>query len=145
MAGTTKTASAIWEGDLPSGKGTIANSGSGALDNLGVTWKARAESNDLTSPEELIAAANAACFAMALSHALASGGNTAEKLEVTAKCTFSLDNGPKITAMDLSVRGTVPGMDAAAFKQAADDAGANCPVSTALKASVNYTVSAELA
>lgn len=145
MAGTTKTASAIWEGDLPSGKGSIVSVGSGAISNLGVTWKARSETNDLTSPEELIAAANAACFSMALSHTLANGGTTAEKLEVTAKCTFSLDNGPKITAMDLHVRGTVPGMDADAFKAAADGAGVNCPVSSALKASVEYTVTAELA
>jgi osmotically inducible protein OsmC len=145
MAGTTKTASAVWNGDLMSGSGSITDSGSGALNNLGVTWKARAESNDHTSPEELIAAANAACFAMALSAGLAGGGNAPEKLEVSAKCTFSLDNGPMITEMALHVRGTVPGMDADAFKQAADNAGQNCPVSTALKGSVNYTVTAELA
>lgn len=145
MAGTTKTATAVWEGDLPSGKGSVTSSGSGALDGLGVTWKARAESNELTSPEELIAAANAACFSMALAHTLASGGNAPERLEVTAKCTFSLDNGPKITAMALHAKGTVPGMDAEAFSAAADGAGNNCPVSSALKGSVEYTVTAELA
>jgi osmotically inducible protein OsmC len=145
MAGQTKTANVTWSGDLMSGSGTITSVGSGAISNLGVTWKNRAEASEGTSPEELIAAANAACFAMALSHGLAQGGNTAESLEVTAKCTFSLDNGPKITKMDLHVRGKVPGMDADAFKQAAAGAGENCPVSSALKGNVEYSVTAELA
>ena len=145
MAGATKTANVTWNGDLMSGKGTITSVGSGAISNLGVTWKNRTESDAGTSPEELIAAANAACFSMALSHALAQAGNTAEKLEVTARCTFSLDNGPKITTMDLHVRGTVPGMDLDAFKQAAAGAGENCPVSTALKGNVTFNVTAELA
>jgi len=145
MAGATKTANVTWNGSLMDGKGTIDSVGSGAISNLGVTWKNRTESEEGTSPEELIAAANAACFAMALSHGLAQAGNTAEKLEVTAKCTFSLDNGPKITTMDLHVRGSVPGMDADAFKQAAAGAGENCPVSTALKGNVTFNVTAELA
>ena len=144
MAGATKTANVTWNGDLMSGRGTINSVGSGAISNLGVTWKNRTESDEGTSPEELIAAANASCFAMALSHALAQAGNAAEKLDVTAKCTFSLDNGPKITTMDLHVRGTVPGMDADAFKQAAAGAGENCPVSTALKGNVTFNVTAEL-
>lgn len=144
MAGATKTAKVTWTGNLMEGRGTIDSVGSGAISNLGVTWKNRAETEEGTSPEELIAAANAACFSMALSAGLARDGHTPEKLEVTAKCTFSLDNGPKITTMDLHVRGTVPGMDAAAFKQAAQGAGENCPVSTALKGSVAYTVTAEL-
>jgi lipoyl-dependent peroxiredoxin len=145
MAGATKTANVTWNGGLMDGKGTIDSVGSGAISNLGVTWKNRAETEEGTSPEELIAAANAACFAMALSAGLAQGGNAPEKLEVTAKCTFSLDNGPKITTMDLHVRGTVPGMDADAFKQAAEGAGENCPVSTALKGNVTFNVTAELA
>ena len=145
MAGATKTANVTWNGNLMDGKGTITSVGSGAISNLGVTWKYRTETEEGTSPEELIAAANASCFAMALSHGLAQGGNAPEKLEVTAKCTFSLDNGPKITTMDLHVRGTVPGMDAAGFKQAAEGAGENCPVSTALKGNVTFNVTAELA
>lgn len=145
MAGATKTANVTWNGNLMDGKGTITSVGSGAISNLGVTWKYRTESEEGTSPEELIAAANAACFAMALSHSLAQAGNAPEKLDVTAKCTFSLDNGPKITTMDLHVRGTVPGMDADAFKQAAAGAGENCPVSTALKGNVTFNVTAELA
>ena len=144
MAGATKTANVTWNGNLMDGKGTIDSVGSGAISNLGVTWKNRAEAEEGTSPEELIAAANAACFAMALSNGLAQAGNVPEKLEVTAKCTFSLDNGPKITTMDLHVRGTVPGMDADAFKQAAAGAGENCPVSTALKGTVTFNVTAEL-
>ena len=145
MAGATKTANVTWNGSLMDGKGTINSVGSGAISNLGVTWKNRAEAEEGTSPEELIAAANAACFAMALSHGLAQAGHPAEKLEVTAKCTFSLDNGPKITTMDLHVRGTVPGMDADAFKQAAEGAGQNCPVTSAMKGNVTHTVTAELA
>ncbi|HUG14965.1 MAG TPA: OsmC family peroxiredoxin [Thermomicrobiales bacterium] len=144
MAGATKTANVTWKGDLASGSGTITSVGSGAFSNLGVTWKNRTESEDLTSPEELIAAANAACFAMALSHGLAQAGHAPEKLEITAKCTFSLDGGPKISNMDLHVRGTVPGMDRAAFEAAAEGAGNNCPVSTAFKGNVAYTVKAEL-
>ncbi len=82
---------------------------------------------------------------MALSAGLAQAGHAPEKLDVTAKCTFSLDGGPKITTMDLHVVGTVPGMSAEQFKQAADGAGVNCPVSTAMKGNVTYTVTAELA
>lgn len=145
MAGATKTANVTWNGNLMDGKGAITSVGSGAISNLGVTWKYRTESEEGTSPEELIAAANAACFAMALSHSLAQAGNAPEKLDVTAKCTFSLDNGAKITTMDLHVRGAVPGMDADAFKQAAAGAGENCPVSTALKGNVTFNVTAELA
>jgi osmotically inducible protein OsmC len=82
---------------------------------------------------------------MALSNGLAQAGHAPEKLDITAKCTFSLDNGPKITTMVLDVRGTVPGMDAAAFQQAAEDAGKNCPVSAALKGNVQHTITASLA
>lgn len=144
MAGATKTANTVWEGSLAEGKGSITSVGSGAISNLGVTWKSRTESEDLTSPEELIAAANATCFSMALAAGLGREGHNPERLEVTATCTFSLDGGPKITTMDLHVRGTVPGMDAAAFRQAAEQAGHNCPVSQALKGNVTHTVTAEL-
>lgn len=145
MAGATKTANVTWNGGLMDGSGTITSVGSGAISNLGVTWKNRAEVEEGTSPEELIAAANAACFAMALSAGLAGAGTPPTSLEVSAKCTFSLDNGPKITTMDLHVRGTVPGIDADAFQAAAQGAGANCPVSAALKGNVTHNVTAELA
>lgn len=145
MAGATKTANVTWNGDLMQGGGTITTVGSGAFSNLGVTWKTRTETEDLTSPEELLAAANAACFAMALSGALARGGNVPAKLEITAKCTFSVgDGGAKVSNMDLTVRGTVPGIDQATFEKTADEAGKNCPVSTALKGNVEYSVTAEL-
>lgn len=145
MAGTTKTANVTWSGSLFEGKGTINSVGSGAIGDLGVTWKNRAEAEEGTSPEELIAAANAACFAMALSAGLAGAGHAPEKLDVTAKCTFGLDGGPKITTMDLHVVGTVPGMSAEDFKAAADGAGVNCPVSSAMKGNVTFNVTAELA
>lgn len=144
MAGQTKTANVTWQGGLVDGSGTITSVGSGAFSNLPVSWKTRTETNDSTSPEELIAAANAACFAMALSFSLAQAGHAPEKLDISAKCTFSLDNGPKITTMDLHVRGTVPGMDAAAFEEAAQGAGANCPVTSAMKGNVTHNVTAEL-
>lgn len=144
MAGTTKTANVTWNGGLMDGGGTITSVGSGAISNLGVTWKNRAETAEGTSPEELIAAANAACFAMALSAGLGQAGHAPESLEVTAACTFSLDGGPKITTMDLHVRGKVPGIDADAFKQAAEGAGQNCPVSSAMKGNVEHRVTAEL-
>jgi osmotically inducible protein OsmC len=145
MAGATKTANVTWQGSLMDGKGTITSVGSGAFSNLGVTWKARTENESATSPEELIAAANGACFAMALSNGLAQAGHAPEKLDITAKCTFSLDNGPKISTIDLNVRGTVPGMDAKAFQQAAEEAGKNCPVSAAFKGNVQHNITAELA
>ena len=145
MAGTTKTANVSWSGGLMDGEGTITSVGSGAISNMGVTWKNRAETEQGTSPEELIAAANAACFAMALSAGLAQAGHAPEKLDVTAKATFSLDGGPKISTIALHVVGTVPGMSAEQFKQAAEGAGVNCPVSSAMKGNVEYTVTAELA
>jgi osmotically inducible protein OsmC len=140
-----RTANVTWKGDLAHGGGTITDTGSGAFSNLPVTWAARTEKSDgKTSPEELIAAANAACFAMALSHGLAQAGHAPEELQISATCTFSLEGGPRISNMDLRVRGKVPGMDAAAFKEAAEGAGKNCPVSTALKGNVEYSVTAEL-
>jgi lipoyl-dependent peroxiredoxin len=146
MAGAKRTASVVWEGDLMSGGGTITETGSGAFGNLPVTWKARTESSEgKTSPEELISAALASCFSMALSGALARGGNQPQKLEVSATTTFSLDGGAKVDSIDLDVRGTVDGMDEAAFEEAARGAGENCPVSQALKGNVSINVTAKLA
>src|SRR6476660_9167675 len=113
------------------GSGTIAEVPSGAFGPLDVSWASRAEEpNGKTSPEELIAAAWAACFSMALSHGLAQGGNTPEKLETSATVTFQPGEG--ITKGVLTVRGTVPGLDEDGFRKAAADAGKNCPVSKAL-------------
>ena len=141
-----RTARVVWEGDLPHGKGMITKTGSGALGDLPVTWASRTErSADKTSPEELIAAAHAACFAMALSYGLANAGNAPERLEVSATSTFETAGGPKFSKIVLDVRGAVPGMDQAAFEQAAQGAGQMCPVSQALKGNVEIQVNATLA
>jgi lipoyl-dependent peroxiredoxin len=147
MPTQTKTAKVTWKGTLQEGSGRITETGSGALGNLPVTWKARTEDQSATSPEELIAAAQAACFSMALSAGLARGGNPPEQLEVEARCTFDYggEAGPHISTMAISVRGRVPGMDAAAFQQAAEGAGSGCPVSKALAGNVEITVQAQLA
>src|SRR5512147_699164 len=121
---TTRTAATHWEGSLMEGAGkvTLESSGIGTYD---VSWPSRAEEpNGKTSPEELIASAWAACFAMALSHGLAQAGNPPEKLETSATLTFQPGEG--IVRGALTVRGTVPGIDAAAFEQAADTAKQNC-------------------
>jgi lipoyl-dependent peroxiredoxin len=140
---TERTAEAVWEGSLMEGSGTITKTGSGALPELPVTWASRAESSDgRTSPEELIAAAHAACFAMALSHALAEAGNAPERLETSATVTFVPGTG--ITKAALTVRGRVPGIDESAFVEAAEGAKDGCPVSGALKGNVELTVDAQL-
>jgi osmotically inducible protein OsmC len=126
------------------GAGTITSVGSGAFGPLDVTWASRAEeSNGRTSPEELIAAAHAACFSMALSHGLAQGGNPADKLDVDATVTFVPGTG--ITSIALTVRGSVPGIDAESFVAAAEGAKQNCPVSTALASVPEITLDASLA
>jgi osmotically inducible protein OsmC len=140
-----RTAHVTWSGSLMEGSGTITSVESGAFGPLGVTWAARTEdaSGGLTSPEELIAAAHAACFSMALSHGLAQAGTPPEKLDVDATLTFVPGTG--ITTVALAVRGSVPGLDEAAFAEAAETAKDNCPVSKALAAVPEITVSASLA
>ena len=128
---TDRKAEVVWQGDLMNGSGTIQEVGSGAFGPLDVSWASRAEEpNGRTSPEELIAAGWAACFAMALSHGLAQAGNAPEKLETSATVTFQPGEG--ITKGHMTVRGTVPGLDEDGFKAAADNAKQNCPVSKAL-------------
>jgi lipoyl-dependent peroxiredoxin len=141
---TERTANVTWSGSLMDGSGTIEEVGSGAFGPLAVTWASRAEQPDEnTSPEELIAAAHAACFSMALSHALAQAGSAPERLETSATVTFVAGTG--ITKSALTVRGTVPGMDEAAFLEAAEGAKAGCPVSKALAGVPEITVEAALA
>jgi len=137
-----RRAAVVWEGDLMSGSGTITSTRSGALGNLDVSWKARTEDpGGSTSPEELIAAALAACFSMALSHGLAQAGNPPERLDVSATCTFEqVEGGWKITTVGLDVSGRVPGIDEEAFEQAAEQAKQGCPVSRALEGNVEITV-----
>ena len=140
---TERKAEVVWQGDLLNGSGTIESVTSGAFAPLDVSWPSRAEDpNGKTSPEELIAAAWAACFAMALSNGLAKGDNPPEKLETSATVTFQPGEG--ITRGALTVRGTVPGMDAEAFRAAADDAKKNCPVSQALAGIPDVTLEATL-
>jgi osmotically inducible protein OsmC len=141
---TERRAQVTWRGDLMSGEGTIEQVGSGAFGPLAVSWRARTESpNGKTSPEELIAAAHASCFSMALSHALAQSGNAPERLSASATVTFVPGTG--ITSSALEIEGTVPGIDEEAFRQAADAAKDNCPVSQALKGNVELSVTARLA
>jgi osmotically inducible protein OsmC len=140
-----RRAAATWNGDLMSGSGTIDEVGSGAFGPLDVSWAARSEeeSGGKTSPEELIAAAHASCFSMALAHSLAQAGNAPERLETSAVLTFVPGTG--ITKSALTVRGTVPGLDADGFREAAEDAKKNCPVSQALAGVPEITLDAELA
>ena len=141
---TDRRADVVWQGDLMNGSGTIAPAPSGAFGPLDVSWASRAEEpNGRTSPEELVASAWAACFAMALSHALAQCGNAPEKLETSATVTFQPGEG--ITSGKLTVRGTVPGLDDDAFREAAEAAKANCPVSKALAGIPDVTLEAGLA
>jgi osmotically inducible protein OsmC len=123
-------ADVTWEGDLLSGHGSVKPA-SGAFPELQLTWRARSESRDAgTSPEELVAAAHAACFTMALSFGLANAGHPPERLETSARVGFQAGEG--ITGIQLYVRGRVPGLDAAGFQQAAQSAEETCPVSKAL-------------
>jgi osmotically inducible protein OsmC len=140
-----RRASVTWSGDLINGSGTIDEVGSGAFAPLDVTWAARSEesSGGKTSPEELIAAAHASCFSMALANVLAKAGTAPERLQTSAAVTFVPGTG--ITSIALSVRGTVPGLDAEGFRAAAEDAKQNCPVSQALAAVPEITLDAALA
>lgn len=141
---TDRTANVVWKGDLASGSGTIESVTSGVFGGLGVSWASRANEPDgQTSPEELIAAAWASCFSMALSSGLAKGGTPPEQLDVSVVVT--LQPGEGIIRGALTVRGTVPGLDADGFQAAAEGAKANCPVSKALAGIPEVTLDAGLA
>ena len=139
-----RRAAVTWNGDLMDGSGTIDEVGSGAFGPLDVSWPARSEeaSGGKTSPEELIAAAHASCFSMALAGGLAKAGNAPERLQTSAVVTFVPGTG--ITKIALSVRGTVSGLDAEGFRQAAEAAKVGCPVSQALAGVPEITLDAEL-
>ncbi|HVN03739.1 MAG TPA: OsmC family protein [Bryobacteraceae bacterium] len=124
-----RTASAVWQGDLKQGKGQISTA-SGVLSNTQYSFSTRFENGIGTNPEELLGAAHAGCFAMALSGQLGAAGLTAERLEVTA--TISLEkteSGFAITGSHLELKAKIPGADQAAFEKAAANAKAGCPVS----------------
>jgi lipoyl-dependent peroxiredoxin len=141
---TERRADVIWRGDLLNGEGRIENVTSGAIGGLDVSWPARSEEpGGKTSPEELIAAAHATCFSMALSNGLAQAGHAPDQLETSATVTFQPGEG--ITKIALAVAGTVPGMDESAFRVAAEQAKENCPVSKALTGVPEVTLDARLA
>jgi lipoyl-dependent peroxiredoxin len=137
------TAHVTWSGSLIEGDGTIESVGSGVFGALPITWNARiGDETGKTTPEELLAAAHASCYSMALSHGLAQGGNPPDSLETSAIVSFVPGTG--ITKIALTVKGSVPGVDETAFLAAAQDAVENCPVSKALAAVPEITVDASL-
>jgi lipoyl-dependent peroxiredoxin len=140
---TDRRADVRWQGSLMEGSGVIRSTTSNVIGEQKVSWPNRAEDNpDSTSPEELIAAAHAACFSMALSGGLARAGNPPEELNTSATVTFQPGEG--ITKIALTVEGRVPGIDEAAFTEAANAAKANCPVSKALAGVPEITLEARL-
>jgi osmotically inducible protein OsmC len=140
---TDRKAEVTWQGDLMSGNGRIDSVTSGAIGGLEVSWPARSEeAGRLTSPEELIAAAHATCFSMALAHGLGQAGHPPEELKTSATVTFQPGEG--ITKIALDVAGRVAGIDEAAFTEAAQQAKENCPVSKALTGVPEITLTARL-
>jgi lipoyl-dependent peroxiredoxin len=140
---TERRAEVTWSGDLLSGSGTIERVGTGAFGPLAITWKDRAEEpGGNTSPEELLAAAHAACFSMALSGGLARAGHTPETLSTSATVTFVPGTG--ITKSVIELEAKIPGIDEAEFQEAAEAAKENCPVSQALKGNVELELRAHL-
>jgi osmotically inducible protein OsmC len=141
---TERRADVTWNGSLIDGSGTIRTTTSGAFGDLAVSWAARAEdeTGGKTSPEELIAAAHAACFSMALSNVLAKAGHAPDELNTSATVTFQPGEG--ITKIALTVEGVVPGIDKDAFLEAAENAKENCPVSKALASVPEITLDARL-
>jgi lipoyl-dependent peroxiredoxin len=139
-----REAEILWEGPLARGAGTLT-SGSGALDQLAVTWASRTERPDgKTSPEELIAGAHASCFAMALALVLGENKTPPERLAVSAACTLDeLAGAPRITTVELTVRAQVPGLEAVTLERMVGRAADLCPVSNALRGNVKMNVRSE--
>lgn len=142
-----RKARVVWTGDLAKGKGAVTAESSGMFKDAPVTWASRTERSDgKTSPEELVAAAHASCFAMALSFGLGNAGTPPQRLEVVATVTFEqVAGGFQVKSSALEVTGSVPGLDAARFQAAAEGAKENCPISKALKGNVELSVRATLA
>jgi osmotically inducible protein OsmC len=138
-----RTANAKWQGDLKSGNGTISTA-SGVLSNAQYSFKTRFEDGIGTNPEELLAAAHAGCFTMALSAQLAQANLTAESIETT--CTINLEKQPdgfSITESRLEVKAKVPGADRESFDQAVQQAKTGCPVSKLYKTNITLTATLE--
>ena len=130
----TRYATARWQGDLKSGEGRLHTPQSGLFDATRYGFGTRFGDEKGTNPEELIAAAHAGCFAMALSAKLTEAGHAPTSLETRANVEMSMDGGPHITGIRLTVRGDVPGLDADRFRELAEDAKATCPISKVLSA-----------
>lgn len=143
----TRQARAVWNGDLAKGTGEVSGVTSGKFSALPVSWSARTEApRGMTSPEELLAAAHASCFSMALAAGLAKAGTPPKKLEVTSAVTFDkVGDDWTVVSSALEVTGDVPGIDAAAFAKAAEGAKDGCPISRALKNNVKLSVRPTLA
>lgn len=143
---TTRHATASWSGDLTSGSGTVTAYSSGLFSDLPVSWASRTEEVDgRTSPEELLAAAHAACYCMAFSNGLAKAGHPPEHLHVAAEVAFEkVGDGWSVTSSKLQVIGRVPGIDSADFERLAEEAKDGCPISRALKGNVELSVDATL-
>jgi osmotically inducible protein OsmC len=142
--GISRHATAHWEGDLKTGKGQLSTPQSGLLENTRYAFSSRFGDEKGTNPEELIAAAHAGCFTMALSAKLTEAGFPPTSLDTRADVDLSMENGPALSQIRLKLRGVVPGIDDARFQELARDAEKNCPVSKALSA-VPISLEAELA
>jgi osmotically inducible protein OsmC len=143
---TSRRAEATWTGALATGTGAVSAVSSGVFTDLPVTWAARTETPDgMTSPEELVAAAHAACFSMAFAGRLGRAGTPPTRLEVSAEVTFAQqESGWKVSSSALTVRGEVPGISAEAFRTEAEAAKDGCPISGALQGNVELSVEATL-
>ena len=138
----SSSATTVWEGDLGHGSG-VTTPASGAFDPVDVSWASRTKrAAGKTSPEELLAAAHAACYCMGLAHELAEAGTPPDRLEATAEVEF--EPGEGVRSSHITVSGSVPGIDQGTFAAAADAAGEGCPISGALKGNVEITVDATL-
>jgi osmotically inducible protein OsmC len=142
-----RRAEAVWNGDLMSGSGEVSAASSGAFTALPVSWAARSDQpGGKTSPEELVAAAHASCFCMALSAGLGGAGTPPERLSVSAEVTFAPKEGGGffVKSSALRVTGRVPGIDQSTFAEAAEGAKDGCPISGAMKGNVDLSVEASL-
>jgi lipoyl-dependent peroxiredoxin len=143
---TSRRAEASWSGDLINGNGTVTAATTRVFSDLPTTWKARTEEADgVTSPEELLAAAHASCFSMAISNNLAKAGTPPTRIAVTVEITADkTDTGWTVQRADITVRGVVPGATPESFQEAAEGAKDGCPISKALKGNVELAVDATL-
>jgi len=142
---TTRQAQATWSGNLAEGSGTVASGTSGAFPEMPITWKARTEeSGGVTSPEELLAAAHAACFSMAFSNELSKAGFVPDRVGTTASILFRKLDAWTVFSSTLDVRAKVPGIGKEKFLEIAELAKENCPISRAIKGNVQLAVNATL-